>query len=157
MKNTGSIPAHRGRNDTLLVRMLLRLYARNLRRSWRNTPHNAFADALVQLEVPLAVAVVVPLALLNLLLGRTIIPALAHAAHGSIGNGAMIAVGVSMGVIWAVDRKLKSYEFVPGVESSYDTAQDRKLVYTFFVSAYFFLMLMLFAAHVINRAFPRVS
>jgi hypothetical protein len=138
----------------VLVRTLLRHYASNLRRSWRNTPHNAFIDALVQVEVPLALAVMVPLALLNLVLSRTVMPALAHVAYGSIGNGVLIVCAISLAVVWAVDRKLKKYEFIPGIETGYNTARERRLVYVYYASGFIVIVAMLFAAYVINKVFP---
>jgi hypothetical protein len=142
------------RNDGVLVRILLRHYANNLRRSWRNSPHNAFIDALVQVEIPLALAVMVPLALLNLVLSRTVVPALAHTAYGSISNGVLIVCAISIAVVWAVDRKLRMYEFIPGIETCYNSARDRKLVYVYYAGGFVVIAVMLIAAYLINSIFP---
>jgi hypothetical protein len=137
-----------------LVRMLLRHYASNLRRSWRNTPHSAFVDALVQIEGPLVLAITAPLALLNLALSRTVFPALARVSHGSISNGVLIVCAMGLAVMWAIDRKLKKYEFIPSVESAYDTARDRKLVYVYYAGGFIVIVVMLFAAWFLNSVFP---
>jgi hypothetical protein len=157
MQDMGKIDTEPCRKDNVLVRTFLRHYASNLRRSWRNTPHNAFVDALVQVEVPLALAVMVPLALLNLVLSRTVVPALAHAAYGNIGNGVLIVCAISIAVMWAVDRKLKIYEFIPGIETAYNSARDRRLVYVYYASGFIVIAAMLFAAYVVNRVFPLSS
>jgi hypothetical protein len=153
-KNQTPVPERR---YNWLVRTLLRHYASNLRRSWRNTPHNAFIDALVQVEVPLALAVMAPLELLNLVLSRTNVPALARLAYGSISNGVIIVCALSLAIVWAVDRKLRLYEFIPGVETGYDSARDRTLVYVYFASGFIVLAAMLFAAYLVNRSFPATS
>jgi hypothetical protein len=139
-----------------LVRMLLRHYASNLRRSWRNTPHSAFVDALVQIEVPLVLAITAPLALLNLALSRTFFPALTRMPHSSISNGGLIVCAVGLAVLWAIDRTLKKYEFIPRVESAFDTPQDRKLVYVYYAGGFIVIVAMLFAAWFINSIFPAI-
>jgi hypothetical protein len=142
------------RNDTILVRTLLRHYACNLRRSWRNSPHNAFVDALVQVEIPLLLTVVGPLALMNLVLSRTIAPALAHARFGNVRNGVIIVAVVSLAILWIVDSKLRPYEFIPGAETGYDSAKDRKLVWGYFAGGFLVVAAMLTAAYFLNRLFP---
>jgi hypothetical protein len=131
----------------------LRHYASDLTRSWRNAPASAFIDALIQIEVPLAVAVVGPLALL----GRTVVPALTHPAFGDLSNGVLIASAITIAVVWVVDRELKTYEFMPGIEPGYNSARDRKLVYVYYAGGFLVFAAMLFAAYLINRAVPVTS
>jgi putative exporter of polyketide antibiotics len=143
-----------GRADGVLVKMLLRHYAKNLRRSWRNTPHDAFFDATLQLETILAVAVAMPLVLLELVLTRTILPSLATLAFGKYSYGVVIILVLGLVAIWMVDRKLKPYEFIPGIEAGYDTARDRVIVNLYFASGFVLLGVGLFAAYYLNKIFP---
>jgi hypothetical protein len=153
MPRIGDDPSPQGRQFGPLVRMFLRHYAHNLRRSWRNTPHDAFVDAQVQVEVLLAVAVMAPLALLDLLLSRTIFPSLAHGIHGKT-YGVLLVVILAMAIIWQVDGNLKKYEIIPGIETNYDTSRDRRLVYVYYAAGFIVFGAALLAAYYINRAFP---
>src|SRR5476649_2111362 len=116
----------------VLVRMLLRHYAKNRRRSWRNGAHDAFYDATIQVEVPLTALVVTPLALANLILNRTLIPWLAQTAFDKITNGAAIVGLLSIAIVVAIDTSFKPYEFIPGIERQFDTKRDRNLVNLYF-------------------------
>jgi hypothetical protein len=141
----------------VLVRMLLRNYAKNKRRLWRNSSHDAFFDATMQIEGPLTLAVTVPFALLNLLLGRTVMPMLAKIAYGTYSNGLIIVCAVSIVTILMIDRKLKTYESVPGIEAAYDTVRDRRLVYVYYACTLVIFAAMFLAAYVINGWFPAAA
>jgi hypothetical protein len=154
MNDKAKMTARSHQNDTILVRTLLRHYACNLRRSWRNSPHSAFIDALVQVEVPLALALMTPLALANLVLSRTVLPALASTKFGKLSSGVIIVSAISLAIMWVVDNKLRPYEFIPGAEIGYDSAKDRKLVRAYFVGGFFVIGVLLTGAYSINRLFP---
>jgi hypothetical protein len=64
------------RHDSPLVKLLLRNYANNLRRSWRNTSHAAFIDATIQVEALVTLALAIFLMLIETLVSRTFLPSL---------------------------------------------------------------------------------
>jgi hypothetical protein len=138
-----------------LVKMLLRHYAKNLRRSWRNTPHAAFLDATIQVEAPLVVALMCPLSLLNLVLSRTIFPSLAnHLGQSKYSYGILATLALVLITIWTLDRKLKPYEFTPSVEADYGTGRDRLIVNLYFAGAFVLLGAGLLGAYYLNKIFP---
>jgi hypothetical protein len=143
-----------GRRENALVRALLRHYARNLRRSWRNTPRDAFFDATTQLEVLLAIPIAFPLLWIKLVLSRTIFPSLAHVGQSKIDSGSMLIVALGVVIIWVVDRKLKQYKFITGVEVAYDTARDRALIYLYYASGFATLGLGILATYYLSKFFP---
>jgi hypothetical protein len=98
-----------------------------------------------------------PLALLDLVLSRTVVPALTHIAFGDLSTGVLIACAISIAVVWAVDRKLKTYEFIPAIESGYNSARDRQLVYVYYAGGFVVLAALLFAAYLINKVVPVTS
>jgi len=138
----------------VLVRMLLRHYAKNRRRSWRNTPHNAFLDACIQVEGPLALFIVGPLALIYLILSRTIVPWLAQIAFDKITKGGAIVALLALAIFMAIDVSFKQYESIPGIEKCYDSDKDRNLVDWYFVGALGTLAVTLLAAHLIKILLP---
>jgi hypothetical protein len=141
------------RDDGFLKRTVLRHYAANLRRSWRNAPRDAFVDATFQVEGVIAVTIACIFGLINFLMIRTIFPALAGNVHGKPG-GVLIVAAIGLVCMVFVDRKLKQYEPHPGMAILYDTSRDRVLVYVFFASGFIVLALGLTAAYFISRSFP---
>jgi hypothetical protein len=73
-EHTGDKPSSPHRHDGPLVKLLLRNYAKNLRRSWRNTPHAAFVDATIQVEGLAAVGLGLVFMLIEILVSRTFLP-----------------------------------------------------------------------------------
>jgi hypothetical protein len=137
--------------------MLLRHYASNLRRSWRNTPHAAFVDATFQVEAAIAVYLICPCGLLYLLLSRTIFRSLAPGLHGHGSNGVILMVLPLMVIMWLVDQRFRRYESIPGIAAEFDTAGDRKLVYLLYGSGFAVIGLALLVAYFINKSFPLSS
>lgn len=142
------------REYNILVRMLLRHYAKNRRRSWRNSPHAAFLDASIQLEGPLALFIILPLALIYLILSRTVLPWLAQIAFDKATKGAVIVALLSFAIFVAIDVSFKKYEFIPGVESRYDSEKDRNLVNLYFFGALGMFAVALLAAYFIKMILP---
>src|SRR5271167_1151407 len=103
---------HRQKNSryNVLVRMFLRHYAKNRRRAWRNDPSSAFVDACVQMEGPLAVLVIAPLVLANIILGRTLVPWLAQIAFDKVTNGGAIVGLLLFAVIMPIHISFYRYE-----------------------------------------------
>jgi hypothetical protein len=58
--------------------------------------------------------------------------------------------------MWAIDGTLKKYEFIPKIESAYDTVRDRKLVYVYYAGGFIVIVAMLLAAWFINSVFPAI-
>jgi ABC-type uncharacterized transport system permease subunit len=135
--------------------MLLRHYAKNLRRSWRNTPHAAFFDATIQVEAPLVLALTMPLSLLNMVMSRTIFPSLAnHLGQSKYSYGLLATVALVFISMWALDRKLKPYEFTPSIEADYGTGRDRLMVNFYFAGGFALLGVGILGAYYLNRIFP---
>jgi hypothetical protein len=141
------------RDDGFLKRTVLRHYAANLRRSWRNAPRDAFVDATFQVEGVIAGTIACIFGLINFIMTRTFFPALAGNVHGKPG-GVLIVAAISLLCMVFVDRKLKQYEPQPGMPILYDTSRDRVLVYVFFASGFIVLALGLTAAYFASRSFP---
>jgi hypothetical protein len=139
-----------------LVRMLLRHYAKNRRRSWRSGPHDAFLDARIQVEGPLAVLIVSPLALANLILSRTIWPWLARIMFDKVTNGAAIVGLSSLAIFIAVDQLFGRYEFIPNIEAHFNTERDRNLVNIFFFGILSLIPMFSIGAFFVNKALPPV-
>lgn len=95
------------REYNVSVRMLLRHYAKNRRRSWRNTPHNAFLDASIQVEGPIAVFIVAPFALIYLILSKTVVPWLAQIAFDKVTKGGVIVALLSLAIFVVVDASFR--------------------------------------------------
>jgi hypothetical protein len=141
----------------VLVRMLLRHYAKNRRRSWRNSPHDAFLDASIQVEGALALFIVAPFALIYLILSRTTVPWLAQIAFDKVTKGGAIVALLSLVIFVCIDVSFKRYEFVPGIETHYDSERDRNLVNLYFVGSLGVLAITLLAAHFIKMLLPPIS
>jgi hypothetical protein len=150
-KISDTTPKHR--NDSILMKIVLRNYAANLRRSWRNSPRAAFVDATFQVEALIAVIVACMFGIINLLLSRTIVPSLARGAHGR-NNGVVLLTVLGLIVMVSVDRTLKRYEPDPGVQVAYDTPRDRRLVYCYYAIGFAVIGLTLMGAYYINLALP---
>jgi hypothetical protein len=141
------------RDDGFLKRAVLRHYAANLRRSWRNSPRDAFVDATFQVEGVIVMIIACILGLINLLFIRTIFPSLAWSTHDKPG-GVLIIAAIGLACLIFVDRKLKQYEPPPGMAILYDTSRGRVFVYVSFASGFIVLALALTATYFINRSFP---
>lgn len=146
------------RRDNVLIRVLLRFYAKNLRRSWRNTPHQAFVDATLQTEVLVVLTLAWALVLLWIIFSRAVFPSLAHLGEMKNGDlseaGAFVVVGLVMIVYLWLERKLKPYEFMRGVELRYDSDHDRTIVIWCYVYAFSIILLGSICAAYIGRLFP---
>jgi hypothetical protein len=156
-QNTGinDGPPPQVRRDGALAKLLLRHYAKNLRRSWRNTPHAAFVDATIQVEVPLVLALTIPVSLLNLVLSRTIFPSLAnHLGQSKYSYGLLATLALVLISIWTLDRRLKPYEFTQGIEADYGTGRDRLIVNLYFAGAFVLLGVGLLGAYYLNKILP---
>jgi hypothetical protein len=138
----------------VLVRMLLRHYAKNRRRSWRNGPHDAFLDARIQMEGPLAVFIVGTLTLSYLILSRTIIPWLAQTAFDKVTNGGVIVALLSIAIFIGIDMSFGTYESIAEVGTRFNSESDRKWVDLYFVGGFGALAAVLLAAHFIKITFP---
>jgi hypothetical protein len=129
------------RHDSPLIKALLRNYASNLRRSWRNTRHAAFVDATIQLEAIVMIGVAAIFALIEIALSRTILPSLSFPfGHTKYTRGTIAIVVAGAVVLWLLDRKLKPYEFVPGSDKAYDTPRDRIIVWIYYASGFLILV-----------------
>ena len=144
--------AHREK-DGVVRAVVLRHYAANLRRSWRNSPREAFTDATYQVEALIAVILTASFGIINLLLSRTIAPSLARSIHGK-SNGVLLLTVIVLVVMIAIDRKLKQFEPHPGVPIGYDTPRDRRLVYCYYAFGFVVIGIALVGAHYINLALP---
>jgi quinol-cytochrome oxidoreductase complex cytochrome b subunit len=142
------------RTYNVLARMLLRHYAKNRRRSWRNGPHDAFLDARIQMESPLACFIMGPFALIYLVLSRTAMPWLAQAAFDKITKGGAIVALLSIAIFIFIDMSFGRYESIAEVETRFDSKADRKLVNLYFVGGLSALAVILFAAHFIKLSLP---
>jgi hypothetical protein len=143
------------RRDGPLVKALLRNYASNLRRSYRNSPHAAFVDATIQLDTLMAVALASLFMLVEIVASRTILPSLSL----SVGNtkysrGMLIVVLAVMFTVRMLNKKLKPYEFVPGVEKAYDTAQDRIIVWIYYAGGVLLIPIGLVASTYLKQVLP---
>jgi len=142
-------------HDSPLIKALLRNYASNLRRSWRNTPHAAFVDATIQLEALVMLCFVAILALIEIALSSTILPSLAFQfGNTKYTRGTIIMVAVAALALWLVDRKLKPYEFVPGADKAYDTPRDRILVWVYYASGFVILIVGVFLSDYLKKLLP---
>jgi hypothetical protein len=143
------------RHDSPLVKLLLRNYANNLRRSWRNTSHVAFIDATIQVEALVTLALAIFLMLIETLVSRIFLPSLSlPVGNTKYGRGMTVAVVIVATMLWIVDRKLKPYEFVSGIEKAYDTARDRVIANLCYASGFVLLILGIVAANFLMRALP---
>jgi hypothetical protein len=59
----------------------------------------------------------------------------------------IVMVVKAMNLLWFLDRKLKRFELVPGIENAYDTARDRVIANLFYASGFVLLLLGLVAAN----------
>jgi hypothetical protein len=143
------------RHDSPLIKALLRNYASNLRRSWRNTPHAAFVDATIQLEALVMVGVALIFALIQIALTRTILPSLSLPfGNTKYTRGTIIMVAAGAVVLWFVDRKLKPYEFVPGADKAYDTPRDRIMVWVYYASGFVILVIGVVLSDFLKQLLP---
>lgn len=143
------------RHESLLIKALLRNYASNLRRSWRNAPHAAFVDATIQLEALVMLVLATVLALIEIALSRTIFPSLSFQLGSSkYSRGTIIMVAAAALVLWLVDRKLKPYEFVSGAEKAYDTPRDRIIVWIYYASGFIILVVGMVLSDYLKKLLP---
>ena len=144
------------KNDkyNVLIRMLLRHYAKNRRRFWRNDPRSAFVDACAQVEGPLAVLVIAPLTLANIILGRTLVPWLAQIAFEKITNGGAIVGLLSLAFIVPIHLSFKRYGSIPNIQAPFDTEGDRNLVNLYFVGILILLVVSIVAGYLTGKALP---
>lgn len=145
-----------GQEYNVLVRMLLRYYAKNRRRSWRNRPHDAFLDARIQMEGPLAIFIVGPLTLSYLILSRTIMPWLTEVAFDRVTKGGVIVALLSIAIFIGIDMSFGRYESIAEVETRFNSESDRKWVNLYFVGGICALAAGLLAAHFIKITFPAI-
>jgi hypothetical protein len=144
------------RKYNVLARMLLRHYAKNRKRSWRNGPHDAFLDARIQMEGPLACFIVGPFALSYLILSRTIMPWLAQAAFDKFTKGGAIVALLSIAIFIVIDMSFGRYESIAEIETHFNSEADRKWVNLYFVGGLSALAATLLAAHFIKLSFPSI-
>jgi uncharacterized membrane protein len=143
------------RHDSPLVKLLLRNYANNLRRSWRNTSHAAFVDATIQVEALVTLALAIFFMLIETLVSRTLFPSLSlPVGNTKYSRGLIVVVVIVLAMLWVVDRKLKPYEFVSGIEKAYDTTRDRVIANLCYASGFVLLVLGIVAANYLMRALP---
>ena len=124
------------------------------RRSWRSGPHDAFLDARIQVEGPLAVLIVSPLALANLILSRTIWPWLAQIMFDKVTNGVGIVGLTSVAIFIAVDQLFGRYESIPNIEAHFDSEGDRNLANIFFFGILSLIPVFSIGAFFVNKALP---
>ncbi len=144
------------REYNVLVRMLLRHYAKNRRRSWRNGPHDAFLDARIQMEAPLAIFILGLLTLSYLILSRTVMPWLTQTAFDTITRGGVIVALLSIAIFIGTDISFGRYESIAETETRFNSESDRKWVNVYFVGGMCALALVLLAAHFIKITFPAI-
>jgi uncharacterized membrane protein len=138
-----------------LVKALLRIYASNLHRSYRNSPHAAFVDATIQLNALMALILGSLLMLVEIVASRTFLPSLSLLVGNTKYNrGIVIVVAAVMIIIWLLNRKLLPYEFVPDVEKPYDTARDRIIAWSYYAAGFLLIPLVLIASIYLKRAIP---
>lgn len=140
----------------ILVRMLLRHYAQNRMRTWRSGPHDAFVDARIQMEGPLALFVVGPLTLTYLILSRTIMPWLTQVAFEKVTKGGVIIALLSIAIFIAVDTSFGRYESIAEMETRFNSESDRKWVNLYFVGSICAIAVIGLAAYIVNVAFPAI-
>jgi hypothetical protein len=140
----------------VLARMLLRHYAKNRKRSWRNGAHDAFLDARIQMEGPLACYTVGPLALIYLILSRTILPWLAQVAFDKFTKGGLIVAILSIAIFMVVDLSFGRYESIPEIETHFNSEADRRWANLYFVGGLGALAATFLADHFIMLAFPAI-
>jgi hypothetical protein len=154
-RNVAAKPATELQRHGPLVAAMLRIYASNLRRSWRNTPHAAFVDAAIHLDTLMAVATMSVFVLAQLALSRLILPSLSISfGDTKYSRGMIIAIVASLIIVWIVDRRLKRFEFVPGADKAYDTSRDRVIVWIYFASGFALIILDMIASNYIRHVLP---
>jgi quinol-cytochrome oxidoreductase complex cytochrome b subunit len=116
--------------------------------------HDAFLDARIQMESPLACFIMGPFALIYLVLSRTAMPWLAQAAFDKITKGGAIVALLSIAIFIFIDMSFGRYESIAEVETRFDSKADRKLVNLYFVGGLSALAVILFAAHFIKLSLP---
>lgn len=138
-----------------LVKALLRIYASNLRRSYRNSPHAAFVDATIQLDALMALIFGSLFMLVEIAASRTFLPSLSVlVGNTKYSRGILIVMAVVLIIVWLVNRKLMPYEFVPDVEKAYDTARDRTIAWIYYAGGFLLIPLGLFASIYLKEALP---
>jgi hypothetical protein len=143
------------RRDGILAKALLRNYASNLRRSWRNSPHAAFVDATIQVEALVTVMLVTVLMMFEIMASRTVLPSLSFVVgHTKYTRGTIIVLAIVLIGLWTIDRRLKPYEFLPGAGTAYATSRDRVIVWIYYAAGFAIVMLGLVVSIAIKRAFP---
>lgn len=101
------------------------------------------------------VGIVLILALIEIALSRTILPSLSlQLGNTKYTRGTIIMVAVAAIVLWFVDRKLKPYEFVPGVDKAYDTPRDRIMVWIYYASGFVMLAVGVVLSDYLKKLLP---
>jgi hypothetical protein len=143
------------RRHSVLAKALLRNYASNLRRSWRNSPHDAFVDATIQVEAIVTVVLVTVLMMFEIVASRTVLPSLSFVVgHTRYTRGTIVVLAIILIGVWTVDRKLKRYEFLPNADKAYDSPRDRIIAWIYYAAGFAIIILGLVISIYIKRAFP---
>jgi hypothetical protein len=108
--------------DQKLEILFLRIYAKNLNRSYRSDPANACSDAEIQMS---SIILIVAFALF-LTVGSIVIPvSLTLFLNSSdLKYGALIAVVIA--VAYGVHKRFGRFEYSPEIARRYDTAKDHR-------------------------------
>jgi hypothetical protein len=108
--------------DRALEALFLRLYARNLRRSYRSEPANACSDSEIQLSIMLAVGI----GTVFLIVGSILFPGYLRKMvnGGDLMCGAIIAVTV--GIVFGVRRRFGDYEKKPEAALKFNSKQNHQ-------------------------------
>lgn len=114
--------------------------------------HDAFVDAIFQLETLLAVLI----GGIYLVLA-TVGQGLLHiSTNGKDKVGVFAGVIVLLVAILTIHNRIKIYEFIPDVEKAYGTPRDRLWVYLYNIGGFVYLVVMIVVAHLIRLHFAVV-
>jgi hypothetical protein len=123
--------------DRALESTFLRIYAKNLIRSYRSEPENACSDAEIQMSTMLLMTIFI----VFLLAGALLFPSFLNVYFkgGDLMYGPMIVV--ALGVIFGVHKRFGRYERMPELARGYATKTNSR----WSLVAFWSIMLLAFA------------
>ena len=116
--------------DQALDHLFLRLYAKNLARSFRGEPENACADAEIQLSTILLLTIGALILIIGSLLFPQVLTMLFRDQHWSIG----FLVAITLAVVIGVHRRFGRYAKAPHLAEPYRTQKNSRWSFLLFWS-----------------------
>jgi hypothetical protein len=125
-----------------LVKLFLRLYAANLRRTWRNSPKEAWTDAIFTMDslicVPLMSVIIVIWVIAIHMFPATI---------GGFGMPKAAGLAIGIPVIFVVDtvftKRIDEYRSEPIARDSFSATVDRVAIFIAFIASFSFVVAMI--------------